>query len=168
MLAGATLSQTTVSRCERWQPGALLLPMSDSQAETHVTVTEGGRRRAMHFQEWWVRYRAGLAAEAVTLVHSGDLLPAPGVLEAISDADVVLLPPSNPVGSIGTVLQVRGIREALAAKRVVGLYPHRRRLSGARDGRRLPGRDRRRDVRAGGGPALRQRPARRLAGGHSG
>ena len=123
MLAGATLSQATVSLCERWQPGALLLPMTDSQAETHVTVTESGRRRAMHFQEWWVKYRAALPAEAITLVHSGDLLPAPGVLEAIAAADVVLLPPSNPVVSIGTVLQVAGVREALAAKRVVGLSP---------------------------------------------
>jgi LPPG:FO 2-phospho-L-lactate transferase len=123
MLGGMSLTEVTQSLCERWQPGATLLPMSDVQAETHVTVNEAGARRAMHFQEWWIRHRAALPAEAITLVHHTELLPAPGVLEAIDAADVVLLPPSNPVVSIGTILQVKGIREALAAKRVVGLSP---------------------------------------------
>ena len=123
LLGGATLSQATASLCERWQPGASLLPMSDTPAETHVTVREGGSRRAMHFQEWWIRHGAALPAEAITLVHSGSLLPSPGVLAAIAAADVVLLPPSNPVVSIGTILQVEGIREALQAKRVIGLSP---------------------------------------------
>lgn len=123
MLGGMTLTQATQSLCERWQPGVTLLPMSDAQAETHVTVVEDGKRRAMHFQEWWIKHRAALPAEAITLVHHGDLLPAPGVLEAVDAADLVLLPPSNPVVSIGTILQVKGVREALGAKRVVGLSP---------------------------------------------
>jgi LPPG:FO 2-phospho-L-lactate transferase len=123
MLGGMSLSEATASLCERWQPGVTLLPMSDGQAETHVTVTVDGVRRAIHFQEWWIKHRAALPAESITLVHHGELLPAPGVLEAIEGADVVLLPPSNPVVSIGTVLQVKGVREALAAQRVVGLSP---------------------------------------------
>jgi LPPG:FO 2-phospho-L-lactate transferase len=123
MLGGLTLSEATASLCERWQPGVTLLPMSDTQAETHVTVTLDGQRRAIHFQEWWIKYRAAVPAESITLVHHGDLLPAPGVLEAIDAADAVLLPPSNPVVSIGTILQVKGIREALVEKRVVGLSP---------------------------------------------
>ncbi len=125
MLGGATLSEVTAELCRRWQPGATLLPMSDIQAETHVTVTdpETGQRRALHFQEWWIRHRAALPAESITLVHHSELLPAPGVLEAIEAADVVLLPPSNPVVSIGTILQVKGVRDALAAKPVVGLSP---------------------------------------------
>ncbi|MGB8652685.1 MAG: 2-phospho-L-lactate transferase [Mycobacteriales bacterium] len=123
MLGGMTLSQVTASLCERWQPGATLLPMSDTQAETHVTVSEGGGRRAMHFQEWWIKHHAALPAESITLVHHGELLPAPGVLEAIAAADVVVLPPSNPVVSIGTVLQVEGVRTALTGKRVVGVSP---------------------------------------------
>jgi LPPG:FO 2-phospho-L-lactate transferase len=77
----------------------------------------------MHFQEWWIRHRAALPAEAITLVHHSDLVPAPGVLEAIAEADVVLLPPSNPVVSIGTILQVQGVRDALTSKRVVGVSP---------------------------------------------
>ena len=123
MLGGLTLSEATASLCERWQPGVTLLPMSDAQAETHVTVTVDGVRRAIHFQEWWIKHRAALPAESITLVHHGELLPAPGVLEAIEAADVVLLPPSNPVVSIGTILQVKGVREALSAQRVVGLSP---------------------------------------------
>jgi LPPG:FO 2-phospho-L-lactate transferase len=125
MLAGLSLTEVTQQLCARWQPRVTLLPMSDVQAETHVTVVDPdtGQRRAMHFQEWWIKHRAALPAEAITLIHHTDLLPAPGVLEAIDQADVVLLPPSNPVVSIGTVLQVKGIREALESKRVVGLSP---------------------------------------------
>ena len=123
MLSGLSLTQVTASLCERWQPGATLLPMSDVQAETHVTVTEDGTRRAMHFQEWWIKHRAALPAEAITLVHHSDLTPAAGVLESIAAADVVLLPPSNPVVSIGMILQVQGVRDALSSKRVIGLSP---------------------------------------------
>ncbi|MCW2500368.1 MAG: cofD [Frankiales bacterium] len=125
MLGGGSLTEVTRSLCERWQPGATLLPMSDVQAETHVTVTdpETGQRRAMHFQEWWIRHRAALPAESITLVTHNELLPAPGVLEAIKAADVVLLPPSNPVVSVGTILQVKGVRDALTSKRVVGVSP---------------------------------------------
>jgi LPPG:FO 2-phospho-L-lactate transferase len=123
MLGGLTLTEVTAALCGRWQPGATLLPMTDIQAETHVTVVEDGQRKAIHFQEWWIKHRAALPAEAITLVHHGELLPAHGVLEAIDAADLVLLPPSNPVVSIGTVLQVKGIREALVDKRVVGVSP---------------------------------------------
>ncbi len=123
MLGGLSLTEVTASLCERWQPGVTLLPMTDVQAETHVTVTFEGERRAMHFQEWWIRHQAALPAEAISLIAHTDLLPAPGVLEAIDSADVVLLPPSNPVVSIGTILQIKGITEALGAKPVVGLSP---------------------------------------------
>jgi LPPG:FO 2-phospho-L-lactate transferase len=123
MLGGLSLTEVTAALCARWEPGATLLPMTDLQAETHVTVVEDGQRKAIHFQEWWIKHRAALPAEAITLVHHGELLPAHGVLEAIDAADIVLLPPSNPVVSIGTVLQVKGIREALVDKRVVGVSP---------------------------------------------
>ena len=123
MLGGLSLTEVTASLCQRWQPGVTLLPMTDVQAETHVTVEVDGERRAMHFQEWWIRHQAALPAEAISLIAHTELLPAPGVLEAIEAADVVLLPPSNPVVSIGTILQVQGVRDALTAKTVVGLSP---------------------------------------------
>jgi len=121
--AGYPLSQVTAALCARWQPGATLLPMSDDRVETHVRVEVDGSERVLHFQEWWVRHRAALPARAIVAVGAETALPAPGVLEAIGAADVVLLPPSNPVVSIGTILSVPGIAAALADKRVVGLSP---------------------------------------------
>src|SRR3954467_6087163 len=121
--AGFPLSQVTAALCERWQPGATLLPMSDDRVETHVLVDLDGTRKAIHFQEWWVKHRAALPAQAIVAVGAETAAPAPGVLDAIDAADVVLLPPSNPVVSIGTILQVKGIRDALRDKPVVGLSP---------------------------------------------
>ncbi|MFF4368440.1 2-phospho-L-lactate transferase [Streptomyces sp. NPDC001594] len=125
--AGYPLSAVTEALCDRWQPGVRLLPMSDDRVETHVAVNdpETGERRVIHFQEYWVKLRASLDAEAVVPVGAEQAKPAPGVLEAIAAADVILFPPSNPVVSIGTILAVPGIREAVAeaAAPVVGLSP---------------------------------------------
>ncbi|GAA3312985.1 2-phospho-L-lactate transferase [Nonomuraea dietziae] len=121
--AGYTLSQVTEALCDRWQPGVRLLPMSDDRCETHVVITDEQGRRAVHFQEWWVRLRASVPAESIALVGADTASPAPGVLAAIEAADFVILPPSNPVVSIGTILQIPGIREALTGKTVVGVSP---------------------------------------------
>ena len=123
--SGLPLSAVTARLCERWQPGARLLPMSDEPAETHVEVEIDGAVRLIHFEEWWVRYRAGLPARRFVQVGIGAARPAPGVLEAIAEADVLLLPPSNPVVSIDTILGVPGIREAMLATSapVVGVSP---------------------------------------------
>ncbi|SDG64847.1 LPPG:FO 2-phospho-L-lactate transferase [Sinosporangium album] len=121
--AGYSLTQVTEALCARWQPGVRLLPMSDDRAETHVVVEDEHGRRAIHFQEWWVRLRASVPARDIALVGAAEAKPAPGVLEAIHSADVVILPPSNPVVSIGTILQIQGIRQALETKVVVGVSP---------------------------------------------
>ncbi|MFI6320441.1 2-phospho-L-lactate transferase [Nonomuraea sp. NPDC050556] len=121
--AGFPLSQITEALCARWQPGVRLLPMSDDRCETHVVITDDRGRRAVHFQEWWVRLRASIPAESIALIGAETAKPAPGVLEAIEEADVVILPPSNPVVSIGTILQIPGIRDALLPKTVVGVSP---------------------------------------------
>jgi LPPG:FO 2-phospho-L-lactate transferase len=123
--AGYPLSEVTAALCERWQPGVRLLPMTDQRCETHVVVAIDGARRALHFQEWWIKYRAALPVQAFVQVGVEDARPAPGVLDAIAAADVLLLAPSNPVVSIGTILGVPGIREAVAATAapVIGLSP---------------------------------------------
>lgn len=125
--AGYPLSAVTEALCDRWQPGVRLLPMSDDRVETHVAITEAGtgERRVIHFQEYWVRLRASVDAEAVVPVGAEQAKPAPGVLEAIAAADVIIFPPSNPVVSIGTILAVPGIRDAVASAGapVVGLSP---------------------------------------------
>jgi LPPG:FO 2-phospho-L-lactate transferase len=84
-----------------------------------------GGQRAIHFQEWWVRHRAELPAERFVVAGLDRATPAPGVLEAIREADVVVLSPSNPVVSIGIILGVPGVRDALRGTRapVVGVSP---------------------------------------------
>jgi LPPG:FO 2-phospho-L-lactate transferase len=121
--AGYPLSAITEALCTRWEPGVRLIPMTDDRAETHVVVQDEQGRHAIHFQEWWVRLRASVPAEQIILVGAEDAKPAPGVIEAIGEADAVILPPSNPVVSIGTILQIPGIREALEEKTVVGVSP---------------------------------------------
>ncbi|MEO9237399.1 MAG: 2-phospho-L-lactate transferase CofD family protein, partial [Jatrophihabitantaceae bacterium] len=84
-----------------------------------------GSRRAIHFQEWWVRYRASLPAHAFVQVGLDTARPASGVEQAIAEAELILIAPSNPVVSINTILSVPGIRPALAAAGapIVGLSP---------------------------------------------
>jgi LPPG:FO 2-phospho-L-lactate transferase len=86
---------------------------------------DGHQTRAVHFQEWWVRLHAAVPARRILAVGLEKATPAPGVLDAIREADVVLLPPSNPVVSIGTILGVPGVRDALRGTRapVVGVSP---------------------------------------------
>ena len=123
--AGYPLSAVTEALCARWKPGVRLLPMSDDRIETHVAVDIDGESRAIHFQEYWVKLHASVPAQAVVPVGAEQAKPAPGVLEAIAEADVILFPPSNPVVSVGTILAVPGIREAIAEAGVpvVGLSP---------------------------------------------
>ncbi len=120
---GHPLSAVTGVLCRRWQPGVRLLPMSDEKIETQVLIDDGDGPRYVHFQEWWVRMHAQVPASAIGPAGAAGARPAPGVLDAITGADVVLFPPSNPVVSIGTILAVPGIREAVAAKTVVGVSP---------------------------------------------
>jgi LPPG:FO 2-phospho-L-lactate transferase len=126
--AGYPLSAVTEALCRRWEPGVRLLPMTDDRVETHVVIDDADQpsgQRAVHFQEYWVRLGAAVPARAVVPVGLDRATAAPGVVEAITEADVVLLPPSNPVVSLGTILGVAGIREALrtTAAPVVGLSP---------------------------------------------
>jgi LPPG:FO 2-phospho-L-lactate transferase len=126
---GLTLSQATERLTRRWalaEQGVRLLPMADEPVETHVRVADpDGSDRLIHFEEWWVRHRAALPARAFVQVGLEDAQAAPGVLDAIAGADVVVVPPSNPVVSVSTVLAVPGVREALAttAAPVVGVSP---------------------------------------------
>ena len=131
--AGYPLSQVTQALCRRWLdpiwgPRVRLLPMTDDRVETHVAIADPGSpsgRRVVHFQEYWVRLRAEVPAEAVVFVGLDDAKPGPEVVEAITGADLVVLPPSNPVVSVGTILGVPGLRDALVSgpAPVVGLSP---------------------------------------------
>ena len=122
---GLTPAEVIARMSQRWPLGARLLPMTDAEVDTVVTVNDDGVDRQMHFQEWWTRHRASLTPLRFENPGIEAAAPAPGVLGAIADADVVLIAPSNPVVSIGPILAVPGIREALRAApgRVVGISP---------------------------------------------
>jgi LPPG:FO 2-phospho-L-lactate transferase len=127
--SGYPLSQVTDALCRRWlRPtwgdGVRLLPMTDDRVETHVAVPDAespSGRRVVHFQEYWVRLRAEVPAEAVVVVGLDDASPAPGVVDAITDADLVVLPPSNPVVSVGTILGVPRVGLHYGARSTGGL-----------------------------------------------
>jgi LPPG:FO 2-phospho-L-lactate transferase len=125
LTAGYPLSAVTAALCERWQPGVTMLPSTDDRLETHVVVDLDGERKAIHFQEWWVRYRSALPTHRFVFVGADAAKPAPGVLEAIAAADVVLIAPSNPVVSIAPILAVAEVRDAIVrgAAPVVGVSP---------------------------------------------
>ena len=125
--AGYPLSAVTEALCARWRPGVALVPATDDRVETHVVVDDpvSGERRAIHFQEWWVRHRAALPAHGFASIGRDTATACPAALEAVADADVVLVAPSNPVVSVGTIVDVPGMRPALTATAapVVGVSP---------------------------------------------
>jgi LPPG:FO 2-phospho-L-lactate transferase len=127
--AGYALSDVTAALCDRWRPGVRLLPATDDRVETHVVVddpdTGPQARKAIHFQEWWVRLHAEQPAHEIVSVGADEATVLPAARDAIRDADAVLLAPSNPVVSIGTILAVPGVRDALreTKAKVVGLSP---------------------------------------------
>ncbi len=125
--AGYPLSAVTEALCDRWSPGATLLPASDDRCETHVVVSDPdtGDRKAIHFQEWWVRHRAKIETHSFAFIGAESASAGPGVLEAIGGADLVMIAPSNPVVSIGAILTIGGVRGALRSTSapVVGYSP---------------------------------------------
>lgn len=123
---GATLSAATASLSDALGVTARLLPMTDEPAPTRIEVVDDeGAAQDLHFQEYWVRRQARDTVKAIHLDSAEGARPAPRVLEAIGGARAVLVCPSNPVVSIGPILAVPGIAEAVAAarSRVVGVSP---------------------------------------------
>ena len=125
---GVPLHEVVTRLQARWPIGVRLLPATDDEAETHVIVDDpdrSGTELSLHFQEWWTRYRASLPAVRFEQVGLAEARPAPGVLDALAAADLIVLAPSNPVVSIGTILAIPGLRDAVRAARapVVGVSP---------------------------------------------
>lgn len=119
---GATPTGVLERMSRRWDLGARLLPMTDDEVDTVVVLSDGTR---LHFQEWWTRHRATLAPARFENPGIEAAAAAPGVTAAITAADAVLVAPSNPVVSIGPILAVPGVRDALRAApaQVVGVSP---------------------------------------------
>ncbi len=118
---GKLLSQVTAAIARAWGVQAVLLPMSNDPVRT-VVHTEAG---ALPFQEYFVKRRGEGQVTEVELRGIATAAPAPGVCEAIRTAQLVILPPSNPIVSIGPILALPGVREALreTAAPVVAISP---------------------------------------------
>jgi LPPG:FO 2-phospho-L-lactate transferase len=127
--AGEPLSAVTAEVARRRGVGVRLLPVTDDPLRTRVTLAEasacGPAGTEVPFQDYFVRLRHAVAARAVRFDGAQEARPAPGVLEALRAASTVIVCPSNPIVSIGPLLAVPGVREALVARRdrVVAVSP---------------------------------------------
>ncbi len=119
---GASLGEVTAEIAAAWGLRFRLLPVTEDRLRTMVTVVDEGE---IGFQEYFVRRRHDVAVTGVRFDGADDARPGPGVIEAIADADAVVIAPSNPVVSIGPLLAVPGLRDAMAARRdsVVAVSP---------------------------------------------
>jgi len=140
---GATLTEVTAEIALAWEVKAKLLPMTDDRVATRIDVlptaahaapvggtppdprADGGAPVTMAMQEWFVRERAQPPVAGVRFEGAATAKPGPGVLDALTEADAVLLCPSNPVISIGPILALPGVRDLLRSRRdsVVGVSP---------------------------------------------
>ncbi|MFY9588219.1 MAG: 2-phospho-L-lactate transferase [Actinomycetota bacterium] len=123
---GEPLSSFTARMAKRFGVDIRMLPMTDDPVATRVLVAdEEGHELDLHFQEYWVGRRARDEVLGVRLDGAESARPGPGVLDAIVEAEAILLAPSNPVVSIGTILAIPGIRDAMRATDapIVGVSP---------------------------------------------
>jgi LPPG:FO 2-phospho-L-lactate transferase len=116
MREGATLSVVTEEIARAWGLSVRLLPMSDDPVRTRLRLADG---REVAFQEYFVKLRHSVAVDSVRFDGADRAAPAPGVLEALGSAQVIVVAPSNPVVSIGPILAVPGVAEVLRARRAV-------------------------------------------------
>ena len=123
LAAGTRLSAVTASIARRFGVEARVLPATDDRVETRIECVDQltGERLDLHFQEYWVRRGARDAVKGVRYDGALDAAPAPGVLDSIAEADVVVVCPSNPVVSIGPILAIPGVHDAVAARRTVAV-----------------------------------------------
>jgi LPPG:FO 2-phospho-L-lactate transferase len=118
---GFTLSQVTAEICGVLGLKVTILPMTDDKFETWIKIEEG----SVHFEEYFVKRQAKDKVLGVEFVGSADAKPSPKAVDSIIDAEMIVICPSNPIVSIGTILSVDGIRDALrrTSAKVVGVSP---------------------------------------------
>ncbi len=122
LASGSTLSEVTADIARAWGLGFTVVPMSDDPIATRLSTPDGEELR---MQEWFVQLRAGPEVTAVRFEGAATARAAPGVIEALREAEAIVVCPSNPIISIGPILAVPGVLEALQARRarVVGVSP---------------------------------------------
>jgi LPPG:FO 2-phospho-L-lactate transferase len=119
---GATLGEVTAELAATWGVGIRMVPVTDDYLRTRLQLVDGPE---VAFQEYFVRLRHDVPVSSVRFDGSSEARPGPGVLEALAGADTIVVCPSNPVVSIGPLLAVPGILDALVARRddIVGVSP---------------------------------------------
>lgn len=119
--AGQPLSEVTAHLARAWDLECTLLPVTDDRLRTFVATERG----ELSFQEYFVGRQHAVPITGVRFEGASSARPAPGVLDALADADHIVLAPSNPIVSIGPLLAVAGIRDALVQRRrrVVAVSP---------------------------------------------
>lgn len=118
---GVTLTQVTSEICSALGLKINLLPMTDDKFQTYIKTDKG----TMHFEEYFVKRQFRDEVLSVEFAGSETAKPGPGVLDALFDAEIVVVCPSNPIVSIGTILAVKGVRDVLrdTKARVIGVSP---------------------------------------------
>jgi LPPG:FO 2-phospho-L-lactate transferase len=111
---GASLSEVTARESQRWGIQARIIPATDTWVETWIETVA---HAALHYEEYFIRYRCEPRVSSIRYVGIEDSRPAPGVLEAIASSSTILIAPSNPVASVLPIISVPGIREALVSNR---------------------------------------------------
>jgi LPPG:FO 2-phospho-L-lactate transferase len=123
LAAGASLSEVTAAIARRFGVAARVLPATDDRVETRIECVDQltGDPLDLHFQEYWVRRAARDHVKGIRYDGASESAPAPGVLTSIAEADAVVICPSNPVVSIGPILSIPGLRDAVAARRAAAV-----------------------------------------------
>ncbi len=118
---GKNLSDITKWMCEKFAVSANIIPVTDNSIETRITTDKG----ELHLQEYWVKHRGRDPVIGIQYIGADKARPNPEAVNAIHDADMVILAPGNPLTSIGPMLQIKGIRKELSKikKKVVAVSP---------------------------------------------
>ena len=107
---GLSLTNITKWMCEKFAIESKIIPVTDSSIETRITTDKG----EMHLQEFWVKYRGRDPIEGIKYIGSDKCRPNPEAVNAIHDAQLVVIAPGNPLTSIGPMLALKGIRKELS------------------------------------------------------
>ena len=118
---GKNLSDITKWMCEKFAVSANIIPVTDNTVETRITTNKGD----LHLQEYWVKHRGMDPVEGIQYIGADKARPNPEAINAIHDADMVILAPGNPLTSIGPMLQIKGIRKELSKikRKVIAISP---------------------------------------------
>jgi LPPG:FO 2-phospho-L-lactate transferase len=118
---GKNLSDITKWMCEKFAVSANIIPVTDNSVETRITTDKG----ELHLQEYWVKHRGKDKVEGIQYIGAEKARPNPEAVNAIHDADLVILAPGNPLTSIGPMLQIKGIRKELSKikRKVIAISP---------------------------------------------